>query len=498
MPQNVRLNEDGFEDPDDFFNSPETSKRGAARRESRRDLRRDSRRGDDSSPRPAVARKGRMSDLQIEEESDAYEAEDLLMDEDEMDRRTPPGPLNPSSPSGWGVVPLTADPPPSVTLPRRSQYIPSPIGSSPLRRRSPNGRAESRRVSDQRSPIVHDGPHESQIPDISAEFNAVEGEGEEEIDMEVEMEMEETETSQPVRKRPSTSRKFKGPVATEEEEVAPDTYDEGHEDDPPEDPPEDVFMDQGEYDAQEPASDQYDDDAALEQQAVDDENEDDEEPLDLVMEQNLANVEKVRHARKTTKRATALADGDVPKTIKRSRVSQLPAEGDAEYQGDFTTRRSGRRHFRPLAWWRGERFEYARGDIAPIVEAVVHVPASQPVPRPKARRQGRRATSRAPSAARSRAGTVEEPEHDLDENTPTNHLILEYPSGQEVKRRVAMPRSKLELKAVLAGNFMYQKAFGEDKFIASGHLYLPPHGGKPSKSSRDNSYVRRPRDKARH
>lgn len=45
----------------------------------------------------------RMSDLVIEEEeaSDAFEAEDLLVDDDELDRRTPPGPLNPSSPSEW-------------------------------------------------------------------------------------------------------------------------------------------------------------------------------------------------------------------------------------------------------------------------------------------------------------------------------------------------------------------------------------------------------------
>lgn len=376
---------------------------------------------------------------------------------------------------------------------------------SPSGRQTPASRSERQRAegsSSVRRPVLHspvtlhDGPHESQIPDISAEFDAAAGDfggGEdyanghlEEAHADEPMEIDE---SQPARRRGSTARKYVGRLHVEEEASGvPDTFsgDENGNDDGG-----DVYMNHDDYDAQEPASD---DDADLERQAVDDENgyseqdPEEDEGIEMLEEQNLANVEKTRLAKRSpTRKAKQRAEDPVPKTTKRSRVSQLPLEGETGYMGDFTTRRSGRRHFRPLAWWRGERFEYARGPTAPIVEAVVHVPPPQPIPRVNNRRTGRR--GRAASSARSRGGTVEEPERDLDENTPTNHLILEYPSGQEVKRRVAMPRSKLELKAVLAGNFMYQKAFGEDKFIASGHLYLPPQGGKPSKSSRDNSYV---------
>jgi centromere protein C len=42
---------------------------------------------------------------------------------------------------------------------------------------------------------------------------------------------------------------------------------------------------------------------------------------------------------------------------------------------------------------------------------------------------------------------------------------------------------------VSGSEFKYQKVFGEDQFIASGVVYIPVGGSKPSKQSKDNSYV---------
>ena len=54
---------------------------------------------------------------------------------------------------------------------------------------------------------------------------------------------------------------------------------------------------------------------------------------------------------------------------------------------------------------------------------------------------------------------------------------------------VAFPKSRLDPKPVTGSDFKYQKVFGEDQFIAAGVVYIPVGGSKPSKQSKDNSYV---------
>lgn len=39
-------------------------------------------------------------------------------------------------------------------------------------------------------------------------------------------------------------------------------------------------------------------------------------------------------------------------------------------------------------------------------------------------------------------------------------------------------------------NWSFDKIFGDDDFIAAGQLIIPPKGRKPSKASKDNTYVR--------
>jgi hypothetical protein len=36
----------------------------------------------------------------------------------------------------------------------------------------------------------------------------------------------------------------------------------------------------------------------------------------------------------------------------------------------------------------------------------------------------------------------------------------------------------------------FQKVFGDGEFIAAGQLVIPPKGRKPSKGTKDNTYVR--------
>lgn len=48
------------------------------------------------------------------------------------------------------------------------------------------------------------------------------------------------------------------------------------------------------------------------------------------------------------------------------------------------------------------------------------------------------------------------------------------------------------VKPVAAANsdWFYHKIFGDGEFIAAGQLVIPPKGMKPSKSTKDNTYVR--------
>jgi hypothetical protein len=54
---------------------------------------------------------------------------------------------------------------------------------------------------------------------------------------------------------------------------------------------------------------------------------------------------------------------------------------------------------------------------------------------------------------------------------------------------VVVPKSKLNPRLVENESFMYEKVFGEQRFLATGILDLPPGASKPPKSSQDNAYV---------
>lgn len=44
-------------------------------------------------------------------------------------------------------------------------------------------------------------------------------------------------------------------------------------------------------------------------------------------------------------------------------------------------------------------------------------------------------------------------------------------------------------KPAANNDWSFQKVFGDGDFIAAGQLIIPPHGRKPSKGTKDNTYV---------
>ena len=45
-------------------------------------------------------------------------------------------------------------------------------------------------------------------------------------------------------------------------------------------------------------------------------------------------------------------------------------------------------------------------------------------------------------------------------------------------------------KPAANNDWFFQKVFGDGEFIAAGQLIIPPKGRKPSKGTKDNTYVR--------
>jgi centromere protein C len=106
---------------------------------------------------------------------------------------------------------------------------------------------------------------------------------------------------------------------------------------------------------------------------------------------------------------------------------------------------------------------------------------------------------------------VEEvPEKGWDDQTKPHGVILDYTTGKETTKRdyshtfcpyrdictdsmittvLAVPADMVEFKDVPGAPFKFQKIFGDSDFIAAGMVSIPVGGQKPSKPTKDNTYV---------
>lgn len=67
--------------------------------------------------------------------------------------------------------------------------------------------------------------------------------------------------------------------------------------------------------------------------------------------------------------------------------------------------------------------------------------------------------------------------------------MLDYVSNDDVRRRVAFTSKMVTPKPAANNDFAFQKIFGDGEFIAAGQLIIPVNGKKPSKGTKDNTYV---------
>jgi centromere protein C len=141
--------------------------------------------------------------------------------------------------------------------------------------------------------------------------------------------------------------------------------------------------------------------------------------------------------------------------------------------------------------------------LVPHIKEIRRVPKDVVMPLSKATRK------RAP---RSKSRTVEEefvfnPEEGWDDNTDQQGVVIDFVTKEEVQRRqclvyyalmeylmspfsgIAFTAKMVEPQAAANNDWFFQKVFGDGDFIAAGQLIIPPKGRKPSKGTKDNTYV---------
>ncbi|KAI0031481.1 Mif2/CENP-C like-domain-containing protein [Vararia minispora EC-137] len=146
-------------------------------------------------------------------------------------------------------------------------------------------------------------------------------------------------------------------------------------------------------------------------------------------------------------------------------------------------RRGTRMRYPPLEWWRNEKVVYGKREngiaYCPIVKAIVRVPKEPVKPLGKAGKK-----SRTPRPVRT-----DNPEEGWDDKTPLTGVVVDWQTKEEVQRRIAFPSAHVEYRAAENDSFYFQKIFGDGEYIAAGQLLIRPGGEKPTKGTKDNTYV---------
>ncbi|KAG2067490.1 hypothetical protein BDR04DRAFT_1144288 [Suillus decipiens] len=152
-------------------------------------------------------------------------------------------------------------------------------------------------------------------------------------------------------------------------------------------------------------------------------------------------------------------------------------------------RRSRRHRYKPLEYWRQEKVVYG-GDtsgliLVPQIKEIIRIPQEPPKPLGKAGKKRKRTGS-------ERAKSMPEPfdpEEGWDDETQESGVVIDYVTEEPVLRRIVYTAKKIDPKPAAGGGWFFQKIFGEGDFIAAGVLRIPPQGRKPSKGTKDNTYV---------
>ncbi|KAJ7271421.1 Mif2/CENP-C like-domain-containing protein [Mycena haematopus] len=167
-------------------------------------------------------------------------------------------------------------------------------------------------------------------------------------------------------------------------------------------------------------------------------------------------------------------------------------------------RRSQRIRYLPLEYWRGEKRVYCPREPGqprqvPHIKEIIRIPQEPLLIRRGAskRKRGRsRATEHTPEII-EREVIVEvnasNPEDGWDDDTAVAAVVLDYRTGKPVTRRVAFTAKMFDPAPANAKDpddvWSFQKIFEDADFMAAGQLVIPVGKRKPSKGTKDNTYI---------
>ncbi|SCV69126.1 BQ2448_2146 [Microbotryum intermedium] len=156
----------------------------------------------------------------------------------------------------------------------------------------------------------------------------------------------------------------------------------------------------------------------------------------------------------------------------------------------LTERRSNRQRLAPVEYWRNERVVYKRRPSGLGITEVVLYPKPDPEPLAAQRKKGGRSTSQAPRGrAQSVKAEAKDEEEGVDSLTDPEGLVWSWEGQAETQRRVAFTKKMINTKPAGQGEFRYQKIFSELDYLAGGIIDIPSGSEKPQKPSKDNTYI---------
>ncbi|KAI0822805.1 Mif2/CENP-C like-domain-containing protein [Trametes gibbosa] len=183
-----------------------------------------------------------------------------------------------------------------------------------------------------------------------------------------------------------------------------------------------------------------------------------------------------------------------PREKTRTRKNVILRELTPDDPNTDGVRRSKRMRYSPLDWWRLEKVVYGRREsgtsLVPSIKEIHRIPQIKPEPLgAKKRKGGQRKKSRT-AEPEAQQIIVYDPEDGWDDETDPYCNVLDYgEDGKESTRRIAFTAKMLTPKAAAQGAFYFQKIFGDGDFLAAGQLIIPPHSTKPTKGTKDNTFV---------
>ncbi|KAF9447428.1 hypothetical protein P691DRAFT_802498 [Macrolepiota fuliginosa MF-IS2] len=176
----------------------------------------------------------------------------------------------------------------------------------------------------------------------------------------------------------------------------------------------------------------------------------------------------------------------------RNTSSKSKKENRAVSESREGVRRSKRERFKPLEWWRGEKVVYGRtrssGPIfVPTIKEIRRIPTDAPQPLGGKKRGFNRGRSK--TVDDKAATATYNPEEGWDDSTEPFGEVYDMDKQALVVRRLVWTAQRVKLTKAGSSDWLFEKVFGDSDFVAAGQLVIPPECRKPTKATKDNTYI---------